>query len=91
MNLPHLRVFRQRAVMSQDQLAEKSGVARDTISKLETGKRKAYPSTIQKLAGGLSVEPRMLLGGVEYFDNAVEPESDAETQPTEKKDRKVGF
>jgi transcriptional regulator with XRE-family HTH domain len=94
MNLPHLRNFRQRAVMSQDQLAEKSGVARDTISKLETGKRKAYPSTIQKLAGGLSVEPRMLLGGVEYFDDP-EPNMEPETEPkeghTEKKDRKVGF
>jgi transcriptional regulator with XRE-family HTH domain len=77
--------------MSQDQLAQKSGVARDTISKLETGKRKAYPSTIQKLAGGLSVEPGMLLGGVEYFDEPNEPESEADTQPTEKKDRKVGF
>lgn len=90
MNLPHLRVFRQKAVMSQDQLAQKSGVARDTISKLETGKRKAYPSTIQKLAGGLSVEPRMLLGGVEYFDD-IEPETGAAEAPPEKKDRKVGF
>ncbi len=91
MNLPHLRVFRQRAVMSQDQLAEKSGVARDTISKLETGKRRAYPSTIQKLAGGLSVEPRMLLGGVEYFDDPNEPETESVEGRTEKKDRKVGF
>jgi transcriptional regulator with XRE-family HTH domain len=90
MNLPHLRVFRRRAVMSQDQLAQKSGVARDTISKLETGKRKAYPSTIQKLAGGLSVEPRMLLGGVEYFD-AGEPGTRTKEEDTEKKDRRVGF
>ncbi|MGH3090070.1 MAG: helix-turn-helix domain-containing protein [Rubrobacteraceae bacterium] len=87
MNLPHLRVFRQRAVMSQDQLAQKSGVARDTISKLETGKRKAYPSTIHKLAGGLRVEPQMLLGGVEYLDD----DPSHETEPTEEKDRKVGF
>lgn len=91
MNLPHLRVFRQRAVMSQDQLAQKSGVARDTISKLETGKRKAYPSTIQKLAGGLSVEPRMLLGGVEYFEDTVEPETESAENPPKEKDRKVGF
>jgi transcriptional regulator with XRE-family HTH domain len=91
MDLPHLRVFRQRAVMSQDQLAEKSGVARDTISKLETGKRKAYPSTIQKLAGGLSVEPQMLLGGVEYLDDTSEPETRTSEGRNEKKDRKVGF
>ena len=61
MDLPHLRSFRQRAVMSQEQLAEKSGVARDTISKLETGQRRAYPSTIRKLAAGLEVEPRLLV------------------------------
>lgn len=74
--------------MSQDQLARKSGVARDTISKLETGQRRAYPSTIRKLATGLEVEPRMLLGGVEY------PETEpAQEEPTEKRegDRKIGF
>lgn len=89
MDLPHLRNFRQRAIMSQEALAQKSGVARDTISKLETGKRKAYPSTIRKLAGGLRVEPQMLLGGVEYLDDP-EPSETAESR-TEKKDRKVGF
>ncbi len=47
MDLPHLRNLRRRAVMSQEDLAEKSGVARDTISKLESGQRGAYPSTIR--------------------------------------------
>ncbi|HZG64887.1 MAG TPA: helix-turn-helix transcriptional regulator [Rubrobacteraceae bacterium] len=64
MDLPHLRDARMRAVLSQEQLAERSGVARDTISKLETGRRKAYPTTIRKLAAGLEVEPQLLLGGV---------------------------
>ena len=68
MDLPHLRGFRQRAILSQDQLAKRSGVARDTISKLENGQRGAYPSTIRKLATGLEVEPGMLLGGVEYIE-----------------------
>ncbi len=58
--------------MSQEQLAERSGVARDTISKLETGRRKAYPVTIRKLAAGLEVAPGMLLGDVgEYPDDDV--------------------
>jgi transcriptional regulator with XRE-family HTH domain len=83
--LPHLRSFRQRAVMSQEQLAEKSGVARDTISKLETGRRKAYPVTIRKLAAGLEVEPRILIGEVSEA-----PEEEAEGHP-EKGGRKVGF
>ena len=94
MDLPHLRNFRQRSVMSQEQLAEKSGVARDTISKLETGRRKAYPSTIRKLAGGLEVEPGMLLGGVEYVEEirsseeAVEEESSGTAA---KGGKKIGF
>ena len=89
MELPHLRSVRRRAVMSQEDLAEKSGVARDTISKLETGQRGAYPSTIRKLAAGLEVEPRMLLGGVEYLDE--EPAKDAPKKPKGDKDRKIGF
>jgi transcriptional regulator with XRE-family HTH domain len=93
--LPHLRGLRRRAVLSQEQLAERSGVARDTISKLETGRRKAYPTTIHKLATGLEVEPRMLLGGVQYAESDTELES--ATEPVEEShgkpegDRKIGF
>ena len=89
MDLPHLRRLRRRAVMSQEQLAEKSGVARDTISKLETGQRGAYPSTIRKLAVGLDVEPQMLLGAVEYTEPEV-PEELAR-KPEKKDDKKIGF
>jgi transcriptional regulator with XRE-family HTH domain len=87
LDVPHLRSFRQRAVMSQEQLAEKSGVARDTISKLETGQRKAYPSTIRKLAAGLEVEPRLLLGSVEYPEAG--PAEDSSEKP--EGDKKIGF
>ena len=61
MDVPPLRRLRQQAVMSQQQLADESGVARDTISKLETGRRRAYPITIRKLAASLGVEPRELV------------------------------
>ena len=92
MDLPRLRRIRQGAVMSQEELAEKSGVARDTISKLETGRRGAYPSTIRKLAAGLEVRPQMLMGGVEYLEEGSVPEH-SENKPSEKpeRDRKVGF
>ena len=89
MDLPHLRDFRRRAVMSQEDLAEKSGVARDTISKLETGQRGAYPSTIRKLAAGLDVEPRMLLGGVEYLEE--KPVEGTPEKPKDDENRKIGF
>ena len=92
MNLPRLRRIRQGAVMSQEELAERSGVARDTISKLETGRRGAYPSTIRKLAAGLEIQPQLLMGGVEYLGDPVEDEV-VENEPRDKpeRDRKVGF
>ena len=89
MDLPRLRDLRRRAVMSQEDLAERSGVARDTISKLETGQRGAYPSTIRKLAAGLDVEPGMLLGGVEYLEE--EPAEDAPEKQESTEDRRIGF
>jgi transcriptional regulator with XRE-family HTH domain len=90
LDLPHLRELRRRAVLSQQQLAEKSGVARDTISKLETGHRRAYPTTVQKLAAALEIPPQRLVGGVEYFDDAPEEEV-AEERREEKKRRRAGF
>ena len=92
MDLPRLRRIRQGAVMSQEELAERSGVARDTISKLETGRRGAYPSTIRKLAAGLEVRPQMLMGGVEYLDEPIEGETfENELREKPERDRKVGF
>jgi len=90
MDMPHLRGFRQRAVMSQEQLAKKSGVARDTISKLEMGHRKAYPTTVRKLAMGLDVEPQMLLGGVQYLGEELAQEPVSE-KPDQEEGRRVGF
>jgi transcriptional regulator with XRE-family HTH domain len=42
-------------------LAEKSGVHRNTISKLENERGGSYPETIRKLAKALDVEPTELL------------------------------
>ena len=93
MDLPRLRRIRQGAVLSQEELAERSGVARDTISKLETGRRGAYPSTIRKLAAGLEGRPQLLMGGVEYLDEGpAAPRTEEEpSREVPKKDRKVGF
>jgi transcriptional regulator with XRE-family HTH domain len=92
LDLPRLRRIRQGAVMSQEELAERSGVARDTISKLETGRRGAYPSTIRKLAAGLEVRPQMLIGGVEYLEDSSEEERSEKELPNKpERDRKVGF
>ena len=90
MDIPHLRGLRMRAVMSQEQLAARSGVARDTISKLETGRRKAYPVTVRKLAAGLEVAPGLLLGGVEYDDGVLSSEVDKVPEET-KRGGRIGF
>lgn len=88
----NLREIRRRAILSQEELAARSGVARDTISKLETGKRRAHPSTLRKLADVLEVRPQMLLGGVVYFEDEVVEESGDEASAGEKKkSRRVGF
>ncbi len=56
----HLRELRDRASLSQAELAEKSGVSRATIADLEAGKRKPQPRTRRKLAKALGVEPHQL-------------------------------
>jgi len=54
--VPRLRAVRHRLALSQEELSEKSGVARSTIIKLEAG-RDAWPSTVRKLAQALGVKP----------------------------------
>jgi transcriptional regulator with XRE-family HTH domain len=44
-------------------LSRKTGVAFDKISRLETGKQRAQPKTIRRLARALEVEPAEILKG----------------------------
>jgi transcriptional regulator with XRE-family HTH domain len=57
--VPRLRSVRQRVALSQEELAERSGVSRTTIIKLEAG-REAWPQTVRKLAKALGVKPEEL-------------------------------
>ena len=52
-----LRSLRSRRLWLIGDLAEKSGVHRNVISKLENGRGGAYPETIRKLARALDVDP----------------------------------
>ena len=56
------RIRRERA-LSQRDLSSMTGIAFDTISRLETGKQRAQPRTIRKLADALGVEPKELMKG----------------------------
>jgi DNA-binding XRE family transcriptional regulator len=56
-----LQKLRERRLWLVGDLAEKSGVHRNTISKLENERGGSYPETIRKLAKALDVEPTELL------------------------------
>jgi transcriptional regulator with XRE-family HTH domain len=56
-----LRRLRNRRVWLIGDLAKKSGVHRNVISKLENSKGGAYPETIRKLARALDVDPAELI------------------------------
>ena len=60
-----LQELRVERALSLRALGERSGVAYDTINKLELGRRPAHASTIRKLADALGVEPRELMKGEE--------------------------
>jgi transcriptional regulator with XRE-family HTH domain len=56
-----LRKVRRAHALSQRDLSRMTGIAFDTISRLETGKQRAQPRTIRRLADALGVEPRKLM------------------------------
>jgi transcriptional regulator with XRE-family HTH domain len=58
-----LRRARWSRALSQRELSRKTGVAFDTISRLEAGKQRAQPKTIRRLARALDVEPAQILKG----------------------------
>ena len=57
-----LEKLRKQRLWLIGDLAERSGVHRNTISKLENNRGGAYPETIRKLAEALDVDPTELLG-----------------------------
>jgi transcriptional regulator with XRE-family HTH domain len=58
-----LRETRKRALLTQQQLADKSGVGITTIVRIERNQVEPQARTIRKLAEALSVEPHELLKG----------------------------
>ena len=62
-NGQRLRELRVERAFTLRALGERSGVAYDTINKLELGRRPAHASTIRRLAEALGVEPRELMKG----------------------------
>lgn len=61
-NLPGLRAARELRYLTQGELAERSGVSRITISRLEVGSQSAHPSTARRLARALACNVSGLTG-----------------------------
>lgn len=61
LELRNLRRLRLERLLSQADLAERSGVAESTINRLEQGKEAARFVTVRKLGAALGVDPRQLL------------------------------
>ncbi len=60
--LGKLKAVRESQFLTQQDLADKSGVSRVTINRLERGNVDARFSTVRKLAAALEVEPAQLVG-----------------------------
>ncbi len=56
-----LKEARTNALLTQHQLAEKSGVTQAAIARIETDKAEPRFGTIRKLANALEIEPKNLL------------------------------
>jgi transcriptional regulator with XRE-family HTH domain len=57
----NLRAARKKLGLTQEQVAERSGVHSTEVSRIEAGKRDPQVSTLRKLAAALEVSPGELL------------------------------
>ena len=60
----NLREARQRSGLTQERVAERSGVHATEVSRIETGKRDPQVSTLERLAKAVGVRPGQLLDGL---------------------------
>lgn len=61
-NVERLRTLRRLRAMSQEELAEESGVGRATIGRIERGETGAHGRTLRRLAHALGVGVEELVG-----------------------------
>lgn len=91
--MERLRMERARQALTLGELAKRSGVAPGTISELERGARRAYPSTLVKLAKGLGVPVEELTGGSARSPKAEAPpqleDSERGTESPPKREERV--
>ena len=76
--LVRLKGVRERRALTQQQLAEKAGVNRVTIARLERGKDQPFPTTVRKLADALRVDPADLMAPPHDSDGERAPAASAQ-------------
>jgi transcriptional regulator with XRE-family HTH domain len=57
----NLRQARERLGLTQEQVAERSGVHATEVSRIEAGKRDPQVSTLRRLADAVEIKPGQLL------------------------------
>lgn len=60
----NVRNARQAGFLSQDALANASGVPRSTIARIERGEQEPRVSTLLSIAGPLGIQPEVLIRNV---------------------------
>lgn len=58
---PNLREARKQLGMSQEQVADRSGVHATEVSRIEAGKRDPRVTTVERLAKAVKMRPGQLL------------------------------
>lgn len=59
----NLRAARERLGLTQEQVAQRSGVHATEVSRIESGKRDPQVSTLRRLAEAVEMKPGQLLDG----------------------------
>jgi transcriptional regulator with XRE-family HTH domain len=59
----YIRAWRERAGLTQDQLAERIGTTHGTLSKIESGQQPYGQRLVDRIAAALDIHPAQLLWG----------------------------
>jgi len=57
-----LRTLRIRRALTQQELAEKAGISKNALNRIELSKAEPHMSTLRRLAQALNVDPAELVG-----------------------------
>ncbi len=57
-----IKTLRIRRALTQEELADKAGLSKNAVNRLELNKAEPRMSTLRKLAKALDVEPAELIG-----------------------------